>query len=64
MEKAIVSIKNDIKEISIKFEYNAKTEELDYDFINVPEIKPDEEPDLITVLATHLLNALVQKPSE
>jgi hypothetical protein len=64
METVIVMFKGDKKEIAIKFDYNKETEELDYDFVNVPEINETEEADLVTVLANYLLNSLVQNPAE
>lgn len=64
METVIVTFKSDKKEIAIKFDYNKETEELDYDFVNVPEINETEEADLVTVLANYLLNSLVQNPAE
>lgn len=64
METATVTFKSDSKEISIKFDYNKETEELDFDFIKVPEIKEDETSDLVTVLANYLLNSLTQTSTE
>lgn len=64
METVIVTFKGDKKEIAIKFDYNKETEELDYGFVNVPEINETEEADLVTVLANYLLNSLVQNPAE
>lgn len=64
METAIVTFKNDNREIELKFDYNKETEELNYDFIKVPEIKDENDSDLVTVLANYFLNSLVQNPAE
>ena len=64
METAIVTFKNDSREIELKFDYNKETEELNYDFIKVPEIKDENDSDLVTVLANYFLNSLVQNPAE
>lgn len=64
METAIVTFKSDEKEIAIKFDYNKETEELDFDFINVPEINENDPSDLVTVLANYLMNSLVQNTRE
>lgn len=62
METATVTFKGDNREIAIKFNYNKETEELEYDFINVPEINETEESDLVTVLANYLMNSLMSNP--
>jgi hypothetical protein len=59
METATVTFKSDDKEIVIKFDYNKETEDLNYDFIKLPEINEEEEADLVTVLANYLLNSLM-----
>lgn len=64
METAIVTFKSDDREISLKFDYDKSTEELNYDFIKVPEINETDDPDLVTVLANYFLNSLVQNPAE
>lgn len=63
METAIVTFKSDNREIELKFDYNKETEELNYDFIKVPEIKDENDSDLVTVLANYFLNSLVQNPA-
>lgn len=63
METAIVTFKNDSREIELKFDYNKETEELNYDFTKVPEIKDENDSDLVTVLANYFLNSLVQNPA-
>lgn len=64
METAVVTFKSDDREISLKFDYDKSTEELNYDFIKVPEINENDDPDLVTVLANYFLNSLVQNPAE
>lgn len=64
METAIVTFKSDDREISLKFDYDKSTEELNYDFIKVPEINETDDSDLVTVLANYFLNSLVQNPAE
>lgn len=64
METATVTFKSDSREIAIKFEYNKETQELDYDFVNVPEISEHEESDLVTVLANYFLNSLISSPAD
>jgi hypothetical protein len=59
METATVTFKSNDKEIVIKFDYNKETEDLNYDFIKLPEINEEEEADLVTVLANYLLNSLM-----
>lgn len=64
METAIVTFKSDDREIALKFDFDKESQELNYDFIIVPDIKEDDEPDLVTVLANYFLNSLVQNPAE
>lgn len=64
METAIVTFKSDDREIALKFDFDKESQELNYDFITVPDIKEDDEPDLVTVLANYFLNSLVQNPAE
>lgn len=64
METVIVTFKSDDREISLKFDYDKSTEELNYDFIKVPDINETDDSDLVTVLANYFLNSLVQNPAE
>ena len=64
METAIVTFKSDDREIALKFDFDKESQELNYDFITVPDIKENDEPDLVTVLANYFLNSLVQNPAE
>ena len=64
METTIVTFKSDDREIALKFDFDKESQELNYDFITVPDIKENDEPDLVTVLANYFLNSLVQNPAE
>ena len=64
METAIVTFKSDNREIALKFDFDKESQELNYDFITVPDLEENDEPDLVTVLANYFLNSLVQNPAE
>jgi hypothetical protein len=64
METATVTFKSDDKEIVLKFDYNRADEELNYDFVKVPQLDPEADPDLVTILTTYFLNSLVQNPAQ
>ena len=64
METAIVTFKSEDREIALKFDFDKESQELNYDFITVPDLEENDEPDLVTVLANYFLNSLVQNPAE